>query len=274
MTPLPRRALGRSGVTVPIIGFGVSGPLGLPLVSASSVATLVDAMVEGGAALFDTAPFYYAAQARLGRALEKHPGAFVASKVGTVQTPFGRLAKDYSPQGIRAQVDLTRCDLRRDRIDLVHLHGAPPEVVADPAVRGAFDTLRSKGVVSLIGATLRTAEEFQACLAADWIDVIQAPLEPGPVPDWPQLAAEAGKGVLVVEVLRAFARTRPLRSPADFWYLARGIRHRGRSGSTALAPAEALTRALAQPGVTAVVTTSVRPEHVHANLAVAASMSS
>jgi aryl-alcohol dehydrogenase-like predicted oxidoreductase len=228
-------------------------------------------MIEGGAPMFDTAPFYHAAQARLGRALEKHPGAFVASKVGTVQTPFGRLAKDYSPQGIRAQVDLTRCDLRRDRIDLVHLHGAPPEVVADPAVRGAFDTLRSKGVVSLIGATLRTAEEFQACLAADWIDVIQAPLEPGPVPDWPQLAAEAGKGVLAIEALRAAGGSRALRSPADLWYLARQARHGDGGVQGVLTAEDALRRALAQPGVTAVVTTSVRLAHVRANLAVACS---
>jgi aryl-alcohol dehydrogenase-like predicted oxidoreductase len=84
---------------VPIIGFGVSGPLGLPLVTEASVSALVDAMAEAGAALFDTAPFYYAAQARLGRAIAGVSEAIVASKVGTVRTASGRIVKDYSANG-------------------------------------------------------------------------------------------------------------------------------------------------------------------------------
>lgn len=272
MTGPPLRALSRTGVSVPILGFGVSGPLGLPLVSDQAVSALVEAMIEGGAALFDTAPFYHAAQPRLGRALGRSPDAVVATKVGTVRAASGRLAKDYSPGGILAQVEGSRRALGRDRLDLVQLHGAPRDVVADPSVRRVFEGLKAHGVIRLTGATLRTAEELSACLEADWIDVIQAPLSPGPAPDWPQRAAEAGKGVLVVEAMRAAAGPRPVRAPADLWYLARRWRQGRLAAAPAVTAAEALRAALTQPGVTAVLTTSTRLAHVRANLAVAASI--
>jgi hypothetical protein len=139
-------------------------------------------------------------------------------------------------------------------------------------VRRVFERLKSSGAIRLAGATLRNPEEFAACASSEWIDVITAPLAGGLIPDWPQRAAEAGKGVLVIEAMRCAGATRPVRSLADLWYLARKFRHRDKVAQPAIPPAEALKSALARSGVSAVLTTSVRLQHVRGNLAVAAAM--
>ena len=89
---LPTRALGKSGLTVTVLGFG-GAPLGdiyQVLDDATAIAT-VEAAAQSGITLFDAAPLYGQglAEHRFGTALRRQPpGSFVLStKVGRVMTP-------------------------------------------------------------------------------------------------------------------------------------------------------------------------------------------
>ncbi|MBY0448425.1 MAG: aldo/keto reductase, partial [Hyphomonadaceae bacterium] len=98
---IPLRPLGATGLLISPLGFGVSGAHGAGITPERQTHALVEAAYRSGVRLFDTAPFYGLAQARLGRALAALGAgreAVVISKAGTVRRG-GRLLKDFSPNG-------------------------------------------------------------------------------------------------------------------------------------------------------------------------------
>lgn len=179
MTAPPLLVLGRSGLAAPIIGFGVSGPLGLPLVSASTVASLVDVMLEGALPSLTPRRCITPRRIALAERSQVSPRRLWSRKWERSGTTSGRIVEDYSVKGFVSQVDASCRALQRDRIDLLQLHGAPPEIAADPAVRRVFDRLKSSGASGLAGAALCNPEEFTAFVSLEWIDVITAPLAGG-----------------------------------------------------------------------------------------------
>lgn len=271
---LPVRPLGQTGWSTPVIGFGVSGPLGAAVTTADDIERLVKTMLAGGAGLFDTAPFYGDAERRLGRALQSTPRErfLIATKGGTVRIGR-RLHKRYDPQALRESLENSLRTLGLEQVDIYLLHGAPPETLADPAVAAMLQVLKREGLTRALGATLRSAHELQAALAAPWLDVIQAPLWQGPAPDWPQRARAAGKGAIAIEAMRSPHGLRWPTRISDAWYLARALRDMA-VGATISAPsgppADRLSAALQVPGVSCVLTTTTRIAHARANLAVAA----
>ncbi|MFZ4122822.1 MAG: aldo/keto reductase, partial [Caulobacterales bacterium] len=270
---MERRALAATGMALPVIGFGVSGPLGTPATSQQEVTRLVEAMLNGGANFFDVGPTYGMAEQRLGVALAARPRAsyLVSTKIGTVRHQ-GRLTKDYSPAGLRSQLEASLKRLCLDHVDIVFLHGTPPEGIQAPAVADMLQELRGSGLTRAIGATLRTREELNACLDDPLIDAIQAPLWQGPAPDWPGLANAAGKAAIVIEAMRPGVSRGAPRSGADLWYALRAARDwaRGtRSTAVSKSPLDLLNAALNTDGVACVLTTTTRLAHANANLAVA-----
>src|SRR5262245_13504611 len=84
-----RRALGSSGLHVPVIGMGtwqtfdVSGP--------ARVRPLTDVALAGGAGFFDSSPMYGAAEENLAGALgTRRPEALIATKVWASTAREGR----------------------------------------------------------------------------------------------------------------------------------------------------------------------------------------
>jgi len=131
------------------LGFGVSGPLGQFWFSARQTRALIGQALAGGVAHFDTGPFYFDAELRLGAALkESGAAAFVSTKTGTRRLGR-RLVKDFTEAAIRADVDESRRRLRRDRLDLLYLHG--PTIDEIENARGVLEALRREGSISAIG---------------------------------------------------------------------------------------------------------------------------
>lgn len=136
-------------MTAPL-GFGVSGPHGAAWFSEQKLARLIAQAIDGGVRHFDTAPFYGAAEARLGRAL-RGIGArdvIVSTKTGT-RRQGARVVKDFSEGAIRADVEASLKRLHRDALDLLYLHGpAAPEI---DAALPAMLALKAEGKVRAIG---------------------------------------------------------------------------------------------------------------------------
>jgi aryl-alcohol dehydrogenase-like predicted oxidoreductase len=155
MTQLPVRRLGTEGLEVAAIGLGFmsfrtsAGPD-----DEKQAIAMVDAAIDGGVTLFDTADIYGPefSELLLGRAIRGRRDAL------TIATKFGNtLDRDTNPRRLDARPDYVRTaiegSLRRlgvDHIDLYYLHRVDPEVPIEDTV-GALAELVDAGKVRFIG---------------------------------------------------------------------------------------------------------------------------
>lgn len=151
--------------TIPALGLGcwaIGGPWsageaqgGWGAVDDTTSTRAIHAAVERGIRFFDTAQTYGAGHSEsvLGTALEGRADVRVGTKVGYAIDPATKrlVGPDASPAAIRASLEDSCRRLRRDRIDLVHLHlNALPVPEAD-AVFDTLETLRGQGRIAAYG---------------------------------------------------------------------------------------------------------------------------
>ena len=191
MTALPRRPLGRTPLSVSVLGFGAA-PLGglYREVSGVDARAAVEAALAAGVTYFDTAPLYGhgLSEHRLGEALRATPrdGFVLSTKVGRLLRPVrtappsdGLFADplpfeyvyDYSRDGARRSLEdsLQRLGLARIDIALIHdvvprWHGAEFERRFRESMEGAYPALaelRAAGVVRAIGVGVK---DWDVCL--------------------------------------------------------------------------------------------------------------
>lgn len=132
-----RRAFGKTGLTVPALGFG-AGVVGDPALPERDAEALLHSVLDLGIALVDTARSYGLSEERIGRYLSGRRGEFILStKVGYGVPGHA----DWTAGCVSAGVDLALSNLRTDVLDVAHLHSCPRS------------TLETTGVVeALVGA--------------------------------------------------------------------------------------------------------------------------
>jgi aryl-alcohol dehydrogenase-like predicted oxidoreductase len=167
-----QRSLGRSGLMTAPLAFG-GNVFGWTADEATSL-RLLDAFVDGGFNLIDTADMYSTwvpghqggeSETILGRWLKtsgKRDHVLIATKVGK---PMGDGSQGLSPARIRRAVDDSLRRLQTDRIDLYQSHDDDPSVLLEDAL-GAYADLMRAGKVRAIGASNHTAARLAAALDA------------------------------------------------------------------------------------------------------------
>jgi aryl-alcohol dehydrogenase-like predicted oxidoreductase len=150
--PAPtRRPFGRTGLTVPALGFGAGG-VGDPSFSEGDAASLLNAVLDLGIGLIDTARSYGPSEERIGRHLARRRGEFVLStKVGYSVPGF----EDWTAECVSAGVDLALQNLRTDVLDVVHLHSCP------------LSTLEQNGVAEALGRAVESGKVRVAAYSGD-----------------------------------------------------------------------------------------------------------
>jgi aryl-alcohol dehydrogenase-like predicted oxidoreductase len=177
------RMFGRTGIQLSVLGFGCGAVGGLmvrgdPLDQERTIARAIDAGVN----YFDTAVQYGNGESEknLGRILQKLKPvtAIVGTKVRLSSDSFGRIADAVTRS---LEESLTR--LRRDRVDIFHLHNAITEsgggetlsvqqVLVD--VVPAFERLRQQGKTRFLGLTaVGETKALQQVIAAGAFDSAQ-----------------------------------------------------------------------------------------------------
>ena len=156
------KILGRTGIEVTTIGLGTiyigsqsSGPSGD--LDEEMGAQAVQAAIEAGCTLIDTAPLYGGTTVEkiVGNALRDRPD--LAAKC-TVVTKTGayREGKDHSFDGTLRSVEASLERLGLEQLDLVYIHDAmrvPMEdVMSKNGALGALRKLQNEGVVRFIGS--------------------------------------------------------------------------------------------------------------------------
>jgi aryl-alcohol dehydrogenase-like predicted oxidoreductase len=160
------RQLGRTGVPLPVVGFGCMGLIGWygERDDAEARATVLEAL-EHGVTHFDTAQSYQngANERFIGELLrDRRRDVFLATKYGITRDAEGRLVIDNDPAALRRAVDASLARLGTDCIDLFYLHRIDRRTPIEDSV-GALGELVTAGKLRHVGlsecsvATLRRA---------------------------------------------------------------------------------------------------------------------
>jgi aryl-alcohol dehydrogenase-like predicted oxidoreductase len=178
---LPRRPLGRTGLSVSPIGFGAfkigrnqktKYAAAYELPSDAHVAELLNGLVDLGITYIDTAPAYGTSEERIGRAISARRAEFVlATKVGEI-FETGTSRYDFSPSAIRASVERSLERLRTSAIDVLLLHsdGRDEWIQTQTDAVATLQELKRQGSVRAIGLSGKTVDGARRAL--EWADVL------------------------------------------------------------------------------------------------------
>lgn len=145
---MERRALGRTGLTVAVLGFG-GAEIGYEGASLKSVEALLGGALDAGLDLIDTAECYFESERLIGRAVGHRRGEFaLLTKCGHDQ---GIGLPEWTPRLVEASVERSLRLLRTDRVDLLQLHSCDEEVLRRGDVIGTLERLKAAGKTRFIG---------------------------------------------------------------------------------------------------------------------------
>ena len=201
MNSLPSRVLGRTGRSVSTVGLGTWqlggdwGEVGEP-----DARAVLEASVEAGVTLFDTADVYGDGRS------ERIIGAFRAANPSvplTVATKMGRRVPQtpgaYTLEHFREWIDRSRRNLGQDTLDLVQLHCPPSAVYESDAVYDALDTLVEEQVIAAYGVSVEESAQALTAIARPHVASVQIILNAfrlKPLDEVLPAAEEAGVGIL------------------------------------------------------------------------------
>jgi aryl-alcohol dehydrogenase-like predicted oxidoreductase len=157
MSAMTYRQLGDSGLTVSTVGLGCNTLAGK--VDKDAARALVDAALDVGITLFDTADIYGdeigGSEELLGQALEgRRERVVVATKFG--MSTGGRTLPEYEARGsrryIRASIEGSLRRLRTDHVDLYQMHQPDPRTPIEETL-AALAELVSEGKVRYVGSS-------------------------------------------------------------------------------------------------------------------------
>jgi aryl-alcohol dehydrogenase-like predicted oxidoreductase len=155
------RSLG--SLEVGLVGLGCNN-FGMRM-DAGQVQAVVDAALDAGVTLFDTADIYGGTESErlLGAALGTHrDDVVVATKFGA---PVGEGLAGAAPDYVKAACDASLARLGTDRIDLYQLH-FPDDTVPIEDTLGALDDLVREGKVREIGCSNFDGPRMDAAASA------------------------------------------------------------------------------------------------------------
>ncbi len=119
------RRFGKTGLRVSALGFGAM-QLGEPSVSEAAAGRMLNAVLDSGVNLIDTARGYKLSEERIGRHIAHRRDEYVLSSKGGYGVEG---CKDWTARCITRGVDRALRLMRTDRIDIMHLHSCPIETL-------------------------------------------------------------------------------------------------------------------------------------------------
>lgn len=263
---MEQRALGTTGLRVPVLGFG-AGPVGDLRLDDAEAGALLNAALDAGLTLVDTAPGYGASEERIGRHLAHRRREFLLSTKCGYGVPG---VPDWTPACITQGVDQALRTLRTDVLDILHLHSCPVDVLQRPGLVEALEAAVRAGKVRV--AAYSGENEALACALEDGrFASVQLSLnlyDQGNAHGALPRARERGLGVIVKRPL-ANAAWRHAERPgapdvATYWERRRALA----LDLDGLDPAEAHLRFAAfQPGVSTCIVGTTRRERLACNVA-------
>jgi len=202
------RRLGRTGEDVTILGYGAMELRGQPhgpAISDDDAGRLLNEVLDSGITLIDTSIDYGRSEELIGRYLgHRRAEFFLASKCGCLLGPPPPGARppfphDYSAGNVRAGVEQSLRRLGTDHLDLVQVHMSPSraQMEADDTIE-TLASLRDEGKTRFVGMS-GILPNLPDQIAMGVFDVFQIPysLVQREHEDLITAAAQAGAGTLI-----------------------------------------------------------------------------
>lgn len=277
---IEHRRLGRTGLSVSVLGFGGS-EIGFERSEQETVDRLLNEALDAGLNVIDTAECYLGSEEAIGKAVAHRRGEYhLFSKVGH-EHGLGS-GEDWSPESILRTIDRSLKRLRTDRLDLVQLHSCSIEILRKGEAIDALERARHEGKTRFIGYSGdSTAARF--AVETGRFDTLQTSIS---IADQEALeltlpaAREQGMGVIAKRPI-ANAAWRYDDTPSngyhtEYWQRLRILDYPFTSGPARSdqgpvgAGAIALRFTLSQPGVHTAIVGTTRPGRWQANARIAA----
>ena len=202
-----KKTLGRTGLAVTQLGYGsmgLRGPRtwGVRVVDDEHAERILNAVLDAGINLIDTAPDYGVSEERIGRFLSSRRGEFIlATKCGCDYTQHGEhieIKHTWRRDVVLRNIENSLQRLQTDHIDILQFHGGDADTLQRAGLIDQLVSLRDEGVIRCIGASSRLPDlpalidlgvfdTFQipySCLASEHHDLINR-------------AAESGAGIII-----------------------------------------------------------------------------
>lgn len=215
--PLPRRPLGRTGLTVPVVGFP---GLALSREEPPRCARAVRESLDLGVDYFDVAPAYGQAEEKMGPALEgiDRSKYFLACKT-----------KQRTAEGARGEMERSLQRLKTDHFDLYQLHHlrTVEEVKEALGPGGAMEFIvkaREQGKLKYIGFSAHGTQAALEVMKGFKFDTVMFPinfvelLAKGFGREVLDLAKEQGAAVLAIKALSRGSWPEGVTRTRDWWY--------------------------------------------------------
>ena len=279
---MEKRTFGRTGLAVSVLGFG-GAPIGILKIQQDRIEKVLNTLLDGGVNVVDTAAMYAGSEEAIGNAVAHRRNEYVLiSKCG--QAIEGLEGKAWSAQVITQTVDRALCRLKTDHLDVMLLHTCDLETLKKGEALGALVAAREAGKVRFVGYS---GDNEAAVYAAEHpeISVLQTSLNICDQANLDKALSIALKNDVGVIVKRPIANAawKVLSDQPDFYqtYAQAYTNRLAKMGTTpvdlgfdgepqAVWPEIALRFTLSIPGVHTAIIGTTNPEHVAANIEIAA----
>ena len=145
---MEKRVLGKTGMAVTVLGFG-GAEIGYENVAFDKVERLLNAALDAGLNIIDTAECYPGSEEMIGRAVSgRRKDFFLFTKCGHAS---GFDLPDWDPRMLEMQIDRSLQRLRVDHVDLVQLHSCSRAILEKGDVISVLEKARDAGKTRFIG---------------------------------------------------------------------------------------------------------------------------
>jgi aryl-alcohol dehydrogenase-like predicted oxidoreductase len=145
---MEKRQLGRTGMDVSVLGFG-GAEIGFENASQATVDLLLNAALDAGLNVIDTAAIYPQSEKKIGAAVgSRRDEFFLFTKCGN---PGSNDDQYWNADALTASIEKSLSDLRTDHVDLVQLHTCSAQVLERGDVIRALQNARDAGKTRFIG---------------------------------------------------------------------------------------------------------------------------
>ena len=267
---MEQREFGRTGIKVSALGFG-GAEIGYEGVPAATVHHLLNAALDAGLTVIDTAECYPGSEELIGRAVgHRRTDYHLFTKCGH---KAGFDLPDWDLGLLERSIDRSLRLLRTDHVDLVQLHSCSEELLRRGGVIEVLRKAKEAGKTRFIGYSGDSAAAHYAveCGAFDALQTSVNVADQEAIERTLPLAQQKGLGVIAKRPI-ANAAWRWAEKPENWYYQAywerlRALDYDWLKGDPA---ATALRFILGVPGVGVAIVGTTRPERWRQNAAVVA----
>lgn len=201
------RTLGRTGLEVTRLGYGsmgLRGPRtwGVRVVDDADAERFLNAVLDAGINLIDTAPDYGASEERIGRYLGARRREFLlATKCGCAPIQHEQhleIRHVWTKDVIQRNLENSLRRLQTDCVDILQFHGGDAETLQREGLIDLLQGFRQRGLIRFLGVS-SSLPQLPGLIALGVFDTFQIPYS-CLAPEhhaWIARAAQAGAGIIV-----------------------------------------------------------------------------